>query len=65
MKNLSEKAKAIAEKLQVEGEEFLRFGCDVEALRDFCDFETGGSLDCFELDLLTDRVLANCNSCVG
>ena len=37
----------------------LSFGRDLPSwadLRDICDCRTGGDLDCFQLDLLTDTV---------
>lgn len=29
---------------------------DWDAVRDYCDIQTGGDLDCFQLDMLTDCV---------
>ena len=29
---------------------------DWDAVRDYCDIQTGGGLDCFQLDMLTDCV---------
>lgn len=31
---------------------------DMEAIRDICDHQTYGELDCFQLDLLTEMVEA-------
>jgi hypothetical protein len=50
MKDLSRKADAIAAQWGP------GWGGDWQALRDFVDAETGGGLDCFALDLLTDAV---------